>query len=88
MGLSLRKVPFLEYGSPSWMVLELFVVKRQRLETILNKEKGHILIEYGLCEIWLPERDAQQNFFSYNFGFFMAPMKRNHPRTEYLFHRI
>jgi SAM-dependent methyltransferase len=35
-----------------------------------------------------PKRDAQQNFFTYHFGFLMNPMKKNHPRTEYLFQRL
>ena len=35
-----------------------------------------------------PGRDAQQNFFSYQFGFLLNPVKRNHPRTEYLMVRM
>lgn len=42
----------------------------------------------GLFENWLPERNAQQNFFTYSFEFLMNPIKKNHPGTEYRFQRI
>lgn len=35
-----------------------------------------------------PGRDTQQNFFVHQFGFLMDPMKKNHPRTEYMFIRL
>ena len=58
------KSHFWGIGSPSWTVLELFAVKRQTLETIFSKEKGHILIEYGLCCVWLPIVDEIRAFCS------------------------
>ena len=36
----------------------------------------------------VPKRDAQQNFFAYNFAFVLNPVKKNHPRTEYLMTRM
>jgi len=32
---------------------------------------------------WLPERDAQQNFFRHSFRFWKIPLKKNNPRSEY-----
>ena len=37
---------------------------------------------------WVPSRDSRRNFFAYNFGFLLCPVKKNHPRTEYRFQRI
>lgn len=38
--------------------------------------------------LWLPGRDAQQKFFTHNFGFLLNPVKKNHPRTEYMMVRL
>ena len=35
------KVPFLEYGSPSWTKLELCAAFRQMLAPVSNSKKGH-----------------------------------------------
>ncbi len=50
--------------------------------------KKAIILSDMAFEFWLPERYSQQNFFTYQFGFLMNPIKKNHPRTEYIFHRI
>ena len=36
----------------------------------------------------VPKRNAQQNFFAYNFVFRTIPLKKNHLRTEYAFLRF
>jgi hypothetical protein len=53
-----------------------------------HERKGTYKITCKCLNIWLPERDALQNFFAYNFGFRMVPLKKNHRRTEYLFQSV
>jgi hypothetical protein len=48
VGLFLKKVPLLEYGSPSWTYFELLKVLQKKSEAILGNEKGHTLFGYGL----------------------------------------
>jgi hypothetical protein len=47
-GLSLRKVPLLENGSPSWTNLELLRAFLTKAEPIVGNKKGHTLFGYGL----------------------------------------
>ena len=54
----------------------------------MSTKPGQLPRVPSFVPVWLPERDAQQNFFSYNFGFLLNPVKKNHPRTAYLFLRI
>jgi hypothetical protein len=81
------KVPLLGCWLPVVDELRTFTGVAEETGTIFDNEKGHTLFGYGL-ESLAPRAYSQQNFFSYNFGFFMVPIKRNHPRTGYLFHRI
>lgn len=53
-----------------------------------KRKKANFPEKSGLRDIWLPGGNAQQNFFTYKFAFFMSPIKKNHPRTEYSFQRV
>jgi len=54
---------------------------------ILTKNRT-FLEKSSIFGAWLPERSAQQNFFTYQFLFLMNPTNKTHPRTEYRFQRI
>lgn len=42
----------------------------------------------SFVSVWLPTRDSHRNFFRHQFSFMLNPVKKNHPRTEYVFQRI
>lgn len=54
----------------------------------MSTKPNHLPMVPSFVPVWLPERDAQQNFFAYHFGFLMNPKKKNHPRPEYMFQRL
>ena len=69
-----------EYRQPFDLMAKLNAEYAKKM-AVSREKNGH-------CLIWLPKRDAQQNYFAHNFGFQMIPIKKNHPRTEYKFKQI
>jgi hypothetical protein len=47
-GLFSKKVPFLEYGSPSWSNFELLTVIQEGQQTTLSTRIGHVRKDHGL----------------------------------------
>lgn len=74
MGLFLRIVPFLEYGSPSWTSLELLWVFQTIPEPAPGTEKGHTLIGYGL-ESLAPRAEHSAKLFHLFFRVSDEPVK-------------
>jgi hypothetical protein len=68
-----------EYRQPFDFIAKINHEYTQKM-AVSREKNGH-------CLIWLPSRDSRRNFFAYNFGFLLCPVKKNHPRTEYMFRR-